>query len=377
MKCTECGANIEKGKMYCPACGVEVQMVSPYHVMEDEFFLDVQHQTADEEDGEEPEELLDETFHEMPRSLRKRNLYISMAVAALGLCVLLFASYVLRQSADEAAAFSDGYEQAVAALARSDYAGAQAAFAGMQAGQPEELSHYFWQAWLMGLQEETGKQKETLEKILSLDRENVYACKELIDLYVAQEDFEALHALSASYENSRLSALFSEYEVEQPAVELQSDALRQGDVLVITAAEGLNIYYTLDGTSPITNGTLYYAPIYLESGNYTVQATACNEQGYYSPVVSEEVAVEMAYQLGMPQVTPNSGEYLSPQTIYVSVPEGCSAYYTWNGSDPTTASLKYSGGIPMPEGNNVLSVILADEYGNTSSIQRVNYIYMP
>ncbi len=87
--------------------------------------------------------------------------------------------------------------------------------------------------------------------------------------------------------------------------------------------------------------------------------------------------MEVAYQLGMPQVTPNSGEYLSPQTIYVSVPEGCSAYYTWNGSDPTTASLQYSGGITMPEGNNVLSVILVDEYGNTSSIQRVNYIYMP
>ena len=31
----------------------------------------------------------------------------------------------------------------------------------------------------------------------------------------------------------------------------------------------------------------------------------------------------------------------------------------------------------MPEGNNVLSVILVDEYGNTSSVQRVNYIYMP
>ena len=31
----------------------------------------------------------------------------------------------------------------------------------------------------------------------------------------------------------------------------------------------------------------------------------------------------------------------------------------------------------MPEGNNVLSVVLVDEYGNMSSVQRVNYIYMP
>lgn len=377
MKCTECGANIGEGKLYCPACGVEVQMVSPYNVMEDEFFLDVQHQTADEADREQPEELMEESSHEMPRALRKRNLCISISVAVLGFCTLLFVSFVLRQNEDTQDAVTDSYEQAVEALAGSDYGKADAAFVSMQAGQPEELSGYFWQAWLFGQQEETEKQKAVLKEILQRDRENIYACKELIDLYVEEGDFEALHDLAASYENSRLSALFSEYEVEMPVVQLQTDPLRQGDVLTITAADGLNIYYTLDGTSPIENGTLYYAPIYLESGNYTVQATACNEQGYYSPVVSNEVQVEVAYQLGMPQVTPNSGEYLSPQTIYVSVPEGCSAYYTWNGTDPTTSSMKYSGGITMPEGNNVLSVILVDEYGNTSSIQRVNYIYMP
>ena len=79
----------------------------------------------------------------------------------------------------------------------------------------------------------------------------------------------------------------------------------------------------------------------------------------------------------MPRDTQDSGKYVSPQTIYISVPEGSSAYYTWDRTDPTTASIKYNGGIAMPEGNNVLSVILVDEYGNTSSVQRVNYIYMP
>ena len=149
-------------------------------------------------------------------------------------------------------------------------------------------------------------------------------------------------------------------------------------VVQVRAAEPTNeIYYTLDGTSPVTDGTLYYAPIYLESGSYTVMATSCNEKGYYSPVVTEEVKVEVAYQLDMPQVTPDSGEYLTRQTIYVNVPDGCSAYYTWNGPDPTTASSKYSGGIAMPEGNNVLAVIVVDQFGNTSSVQRVNYIYMP
>ncbi len=379
MKCSKCGSEIKKGNLYCSDCGAEVQIVSAYNVMEDEFFLDVQHQTAGEAGTEQQGELLSEELScEMPRAMRRRNLCLGMSVAALGFCVLLFfAFFVLRKDADVVSAARGSYEQAVEAMAQSDFAKAEQAFAGAKAKQPEELSNYFWQAWLQGQQGKTDAQKETLKAILLLDRENIYACKELIGIYVDQGDFEALHALSDVYEDSRLSALFSEYRVETPVMEQQPDPQRQGDVLTFEAAEGLNIYYTLDGTSPITDGTLYYAPIYLEAGTYTVKAAACNELGYYSPVVSNEVAVEVAYQLDMPRVTPDSGEYLSPQTIYISVPEGSSAYYTWDRTDPTTASIKYNGGIAMPEGNNVLSVILVDEYGNTSSVQRVNYIYMP
>ena len=48
MKCSKCGSEIKKGNLYCSDCGAEVQIVSAYNVMEDEFFLDVQHQTAGE-----------------------------------------------------------------------------------------------------------------------------------------------------------------------------------------------------------------------------------------------------------------------------------------------------------------------------------------
>lgn len=380
MKCTKCGADIKKGNLYCSNCGTEVQIVSAYNVMEDEFFLDFQHRASEEGSGESQEESGEqpELSYEMPRALRKKNFCINMLVATLGFFVLFFCAFFFVGKEGKAeGAEQDGYEQAMEALSQDDFVKAQKAFASAQKKQPDELSYYFWQAWLAGRQEDVDRRKETLKQILALDKENIYACKELIGLYVEQRDFEALHVLMDVYEDSRLSALFADYRVKSPELELFADPLQQGDVLTITAADGLNIYYTLDGTSPVTDGTLYYAPIYLDAGIYTVQAAACNEEGYYSPVVSQEVSVEVAYQLDMPRVTPDGGQFLSPQTIYVSVPEGCHAYYTWDRSDPTTASRLYSGGIAMPEGNNVLSVILVDEYGNTSSVQRVNYIYMP
>lgn len=47
-------------------------------------------------------------------------------------------------------------------------------------------------------------------------------------------------------------------------------------------------------------------------------------------------------------------------SVTVTVPGGCSAYYTWDGSTPTAASQRYTQPIKVPEGNNILSVVIID-----------------
>ena len=44
MTCTKCGEEIKPGNLYCSKCGMEVQIVSAYNVMEDEFFIDIHKQ---------------------------------------------------------------------------------------------------------------------------------------------------------------------------------------------------------------------------------------------------------------------------------------------------------------------------------------------
>ena len=51
--------------------------------------------------------------------------------------------------------------------------------------------------------------------------------------------------------------------------------------------------------------------------------------------------------------------------------------FTWDGSDPVKGSVKYTGPLEMPPGNQVLSVILINSVGLRSCVYRVNYIYMP
>lgn len=371
MKCKKCGEEIKTGNLYCSKCGAEVQIVSAYNVMEEEFFLDFQNEqmSAKQQDrslGGEP-------------VLQKKNLYAACLVAIIGFLLLVALAFAVKMNADriQKTSLQDEQVQLVQLLADADDRGAKSYLKQKISRTDGDLADRFWLAWLCGRQNDHDGQTTSLQQILEMDPENVYACRELIHVYVEANDFEGLYRFYDACAGSRLTALFEDYLVEAPEILIPAEAVRAGDTLSIRAAEGLNVYYTLDGTSPVTNGMLYYAPIKLSTGTFQIRAVACNEEGYYSNVVSAELTVQRRYQLGMPAVTPNSGEYLSPQTIYVNVPEGCSAYYTWNGSNPTTASKKYNGGISMPEGNNVLSVILVDEYGNMSSVQRVNYIYMP
>ena len=44
-----------------------------------------------------------------------------------------------------------------------------------------------------------------------------------------------------------------------------------------------------------------------------------------------------------PAVSPSTGQYDEAVPIEVKVPEGYTAYYTTDGTDPTTASTKYTG----------------------------------
>ena len=371
MKCAKCGEEIKSGNLYCSNCGAEVQIVSAYNVMEDEFFLDFQNQEVGQTSLR--------SVTDNRNALQKKNLYLCILTAIVGFLVLLVIAFLVKMHVEREGneqTLGD-YAQFVQALADSNDKKAMTCLEQSLSEDPDQLSDRFWMAWLYGKQGKREDQADMLKQILAIDDENIYACRELIRVYVADGEFEKLHEFYELCAGSRLTGLFADYLVEAPVIELPAEPMREGDLLTITAADALNVYYTLDGSSPITNGTLYYAPIRLTAGTYTLQASACNEEGYYSTIVTQEITVERHYQLGMPRVTPDSGEYLTPQTIYVNVPEGCSAYYTWNGSNPTTASRKYNGGISMPEGNNVLSVILVDEYGNVSSVQRVNYIYMP
>ena len=61
------------------------------------------------------------------------------------------------------------------------------------------------------------------------------------------------------------------------------------------------------------------------------------------------------------------GDFGVETSVTVTVPDGCSAYYTGDGSTPTAASHLYTQPIKVPEGNNILSVVIIDHTTKLSS----------
>ena len=79
----------------------------------------------------------------------------------------------------------------------------------------------------------------------------------------------------------------------------------------------------------------------------------------------------------MPVVSPTDGVYSEIVMITIDVPDGCKAFYTWDGTDPVSNGIQYMDPFPIIEGSSVLSVVIVDENGNASPIYRGNYIYQP
>jgi hypothetical protein len=111
----------------------------------------------------------------------------------------------------------------------------------------------------------------------------------------------------------------------------------------LTLTDPATIYYTTDGTSPLSSSKIYSGPITLSS-TQTVSAVA-NATGL-NP--SKSVSEKIYFQVALPQFAPAPGRYIGAQSVSITDPTiGSTIYYTTDGSVPTTASNKYTGPVTV------------------------------
>ncbi len=199
---------------------------------------------------------------------------------------------------------------------------------------------------------------------------NLYeAC---IAYYIDSDNQMSIPSLFEDADDTILTKL-SQYVVKEPDFSLD-DSETYDDVqeVSLTAENNTSIYYTTDGKEPTTKSTEYTEAIQLSEGTTKIKAIAVNADGIPSATVTKKYKVELPVE-DAPAVSPSTGQYSTSKVISIQVPDGYDAYYTLDGTDPTTASDKYSDPIDMPEGETIFKAILINKKGQSSGITTRHY----
>lgn len=217
---------------------------------------------------------------------------------------------------------------------------------------------------------------ETLKDILSYDDEYNKAITALAKLYAKLEDGEALTELINTYKDTSMKKYIESYIVNAPTASKEAGEYDEDIEISLESSDSdTTIYYTTDGTEPTIKSTKYEGEaIKISTGTTTIKAIAVDSIGVYSETFSAEYILVYG-KPDAPDITPSSGTYSQGQVFSINnIPEGAKAYYTLDGTTPTTSSTEYTQEVELPVGNIVVSAIIVNEHDQISSVTKKNYV---
>lgn len=290
MKCANCDAEIKDGSIYCPVCGKEAQMVNGYTSLEDDFL----HSLLRE--GLNPKTNKRILSPEDAARLQKQKKIISVLVISLilalvlavGVVVKLFVdykndnSYEYQMEMAEVEIFDHNYERAMGYLARA------------LAIMPDDIESRMQMAELYVLQEKEDAAIVLLSEVIRLDSDYKDAYESLIGIYAEKEQYEKIKRLSECSTDKEIKMLFKDFLVTTPSIYPSGDTFYNELEVTIFSIDDYAIYYTTDGTDPVTNGKRYIEGVGIDfnnSGLYKVKAVCKNKHGIYSDVITHSYQI--------------------------------------------------------------------------------------
>lgn len=385
MNCINCGAEIKAEYNNCPYCGKPLQMVPDYSIYDEDDINVILESTKDIESKnnkayiKEQQQKAEKEKQVMAENAKKNNTK-KIIIVTIILCVILFGIGIIAKIfIDNKNNNSYDYQMKLAdeAMFKDKLDVAEEYYQNALSISPNDIRA---RLKLADLYMEKGAKNDAikvLNEILSFDSQNYDAYKKLFDIYVEDGNVDAILNLKTNVTDEKTLKIFEDYIVNPPKTSLPGGTYAEAIRLSLTADRGLQIFYTIDGKNPISHGTLYTGTIEIsDEGMHTIKFVALNSLGIYSDIVTETFVLEYNAPAD-PEVSPNGGSFDIPTYVYITVPDGCSAYYTWDRSDPTDQSSKYLSPLLVPDGYNILSVIIIDDTtGLTSAIYRGVFEYI-
>lgn len=370
MKCPNCGEELKEGYLYCEKCGEEIRIVPDFEPEIENSIIETLSAVAENvsPDATQEDDIQDEFPEENTNGFGKKNVVtLSLVlVFAIGFLVIYFSRPGYKEES-----LQNKLDNAREAFAEQQYTEAADLYNDILKEQKdcETLIAYADCLYELG---ETDRALSNYYAAIDMEPESEMAYARIIAMYEAQEAFEEINALLTNSNSEKIRTQFQNYLAIEPVYNYEGGHYNHVIPLKITAPTTGDVYYTLNGTDPMRYGTLYTTPIFLRGGEYSVRAVYINDFGICSDIVEVQYVVEVT-KPKEPDVVLESGQYTTPQKIVVDVPQGCTVYYTTNGSIPDQNSFIYGEPIPMKEGVTNYRFVAMDEEGIYSDIVARSY----
>lgn len=391
MKCSKCGAEIADGLLYCGYCGTEVQMVPDYNPLDEMLAEQVREdlenpnrnirqetgmihtshgrtdrmQTNSLKNNVTREQRKKQSMQRKAKARKKRRILISIILVILLVCTIV-GVFAYRNS--YSGLVNQGYKQ----LEATEYQRSEMTFKKAIKKNTAKPEAYIGLSKVYIAQDDIDTAEQLFLDAIIDQPDNVELYEAILQFYVDTDQESKIAILMEDCENDEVLDKLKSYISERPQFSLPDDAPFDDVQELSITAEGAVIYFTVDGSEPSEASEKYTQPIQLEEGTTQIRAIAVNKKGIPSVETSKTYQIELPIQ-DAPAVTPSTGQYEKQTKIEIRVPEGCTAYYTLDGSTPNETSTQYSGEIDMPEGSTLFSAVLIDGKGRISDVTKRNY----
>lgn len=349
MKCPKCGEKLKKDFLYCEKCGEEIRIVPDFEPEIENSIIETLSAVA-EEMSPVSEEIMEsdvETEFELESDKNmKHRIFIGGSLVCL-LVLGFFAFFFIRNLYLEKY-YAIQVENAQLLYNQQNYEEAIGYYENaLELDEDTELMLSYADCLF-----EIGKVDQALSyyyAIIDKEPENEKAYARIISIYEKEENYSEINKLLSSCGQQSIKTEFQSYMTAEPVFSYESGEYNHVIPLKIQTSTTGTVYYSMDGSDPRLSGIEYTSPLFLRYGEYLIKAVCINDFGLASEVVEAQYIIE-GTQPEAPQVMPESGQFNLPQMISVEVPEGCTVYYTIDGSIPDENSYIYGEPIPMKEG---------------------------
>ncbi len=377
MKCPNCGMEIPEGHMYCDTCGKEINFVPDFDPEVENQINATLSGVADELNKEERlKKERKEKISAFLKSLKDRRHIIYMSVIA---AILIIAIIMILPSLTG----NSPHSYLRAAEKEKNAGRIEAAIDILQEGSSSfpknsdiifRLSDYYLE---MGNSREA---VEVLKKItdtaLFPDETVATAYESIISIYEQNKDLDDISVILNANDNEIAAAIKAKYVPADPVMSPFSGEF--DDYVVITLDHSntdgnCKVYYTVNGDKPDSTSILYENEIVVDTpGEYNVKAVCINEYGISSSVVENTYTVVEGLP-AEPVIMEPSGDYNQNTMIVAVAEEGCTIFYTTDGSDPGIDSKQYVSPISMPVGTTHYKFVAINSDGEKSEIVERSY----